>query len=177
MSIDLSAELFETYDEQGSPVGLVPRTQVHAEGLWHKSAHVFLFNPEGKLYVQRRSVNKDIYANRWDYSVGEHLQPGESYLNGALRGLEEELGVPAIPLVALARERRCTTTIPGKQVWDRELQQAFQGSWAGPVIPDPAEVACVCTLSLTKLAKWMSEDPDAFTPWFLWELRALGYLP
>jgi len=105
------------------------------------------------------------------------LQPGESYLSGALRGLQEELGVPAIPLVPLGGERRCITRIPGRQVWDRELQQAFKGSWAGPVIPDPTEVACVRTLSLTKLAHWTSEDPDAFTPWFLRELRALLSTP
>jgi len=115
-SIDFSAERLETYDEHGSPVALAPRGWVHAQGLWHKSAHVFLFTPEEELYVQRRTTHKDIHANRWDYSVGGHLQPGESYLSGALRVLEEELGVPAIPLVPLGGERRCTTSIPGRQV-------------------------------------------------------------
>ena len=83
MSTDLSAERLETQDEQGAPEGLAPRGWVHAQGLCHKSAHVFLFTPEGELYLQRREANKDIHANRWDYSSGEHLQPGESYLSGA----------------------------------------------------------------------------------------------
>lgn len=31
----------------------------------------------------------------WDLSVGEHLQPGETYEHAAYRGLEEELGIKA----------------------------------------------------------------------------------
>ncbi len=45
------------------------------------------FDPK-RNSVQRRAVNKDLHANRWGSSVGEHLQPGESYLSGALPGTQ-----------------------------------------------------------------------------------------
>lgn len=166
-------ERFETYDDFGSCTGLVPRSRVHAEGLWHRSAHVFLFTTEGRLYVQRRAADKDIYAGRWDYSVGEHLQPGESYREGALRGLQEELGLPEIELTPLGRVRRRITAIPEQHVLDRELQQAFHGIWDGPVTPDPGEVACVQVMTPAELARSIAREPESFTPWFLEELKTL----
>ena len=169
-------EHFETYDEQGCGTGLYPRDQVHAEGLWHRSAHLFLFTPEGDLWVQRRAADKDIYPGRWDYSVGEHLKPGESYREGALRGLQEELGVPELELRRLGEVRRSITAIPEQGILDRELQQAFTATWPGPVEPDPVEVDCVRHLTLAALARWIFQEPQAFTPWFLRELKAMRIL-
>jgi isopentenyldiphosphate isomerase len=169
-------ELFETFDDHGNPTGLVPRPRVHAEGLWHRSAHVLLFTSDGKLYLQRRALDKDLYANRWDYSVGEHLKPGESYHAGALRGLREELGLPDIHLQPLGPVRASVTAVPECQVLDRELQQAFRGVWDGEIRPDPAEVADVRPVGLPDLARWTKRQPEAFTPWFLRELEALQIL-
>lgn len=164
-------EQFETFDDQGNRIGLAPRPRVHAAGLWHRSAHVFLFTAAGDLYVQRRAADKDIYAGRWDYSVGEHLKPGESYLEGALRGLLEELGVEDVSLTPLGQVRQNVTAIPEQGILDREFQQAFRGICDGTITPDPDEVAGVRILSLTDLAQWISREPAAFTPWFLRELR------
>lgn len=170
------SELFETFDDHGNPTGLVPRPRVHAEGLWHRSAHVFLFTGDGELYVQRRARDKDLYACRWDYSVGEHLKPGESYRAGALRGLREELGLPEIELTPLGPVRPSVTAIPERHVLDRELQQAFRGVWEGAVRPDPEEVDAVQCVALPALARWTQRQPGDFTPWFLRELTALRIL-
>lgn len=170
------SELFDTFDDDGNPTGLVPRHRVHAEGLWHRSAHVFLFTGTGELYVQRRAHDKDLYASRWDYSVGEHLQPGESYQAGALRGLREELGLATVRLTPLGPIRPSVTVDVARGILDRELQQAFRGVWDGEITPDPTEVAAVRRIALTELAHWTQREPDAFTPWFLRELQALRIL-
>jgi isopentenyldiphosphate isomerase len=170
-------EYFETWDDHGRPTGLIAREIVHARGLWHKSAHVFLFNVRGELLVQRRADDKDLYPGRWDFSVGEHLQPGESYLDGALRGLREELGVNGIVLEPLLGERRASFCITEWNVLDRELQRSFRGRYDGAVAPDPVEVAAVRHVPLTELAGWIRREPDAFTPWFIHELDTLKLLP
>lgn len=59
-------ELFEVFDAAGRSVGLRARAEVHRTGAWHKSAHVFLFNPAGELLLQRRAADKDLYADVWD---------------------------------------------------------------------------------------------------------------
>jgi isopentenyl-diphosphate Delta-isomerase len=170
------AELFETFDDAGCSTGLVPRPRVHALGLWHKSAHVFLFTSDGDLYVQRRAADKDLFPGRWDFSVGEHLQPSESYLDGALRGLTEELGIEGIALEPMGGVRRWQCELPEIGVVDRELQQAFRGCYDGALAPDPREVAQVERLSLAELAAWLQRSPEAFTPWFVAELDQLGLL-
>lgn len=68
------SELFETVDETGRARGLVARDIVHRDGLWHRSSNVFLFHPDGRLYLQRRAQDKDVCPDLWDLSVGEHLQ-------------------------------------------------------------------------------------------------------
>lgn len=170
------AEYFETFDDDGRPTGLARRDHVHARGLWHRSAHVFLFNRHGDLYVQRRAAGKDLCPDRWDFSVGEHLKPGESYLEGALRGLQEELAVTGVALEPVLDVHRATCRIDALGVFDRELQQAFRGRYDGTLKPDSEEVAEVTTVALTVLADWIRRTPDAFTPWLLSEVKRLDLL-
>jgi isopentenyldiphosphate isomerase len=170
-------ELFETFDDHGRPTGLVPRHEVHARGLWHRAVHVLLFTSDGRLHIQRRAASKDLYANCWDLSVGEHLTPGESYLNGAHRGLREELGVEGVALAPLGGLHRGECALPDLGILDRELRQTFRGVHDGPLTPDPEEVSAVDTVSLTDLATRVVRDPDAFTPWFRDQLTELQILP
>lgn len=167
-------ELFATFDEQGEPLGLVPRDDVHRTGAWHKSAQVFVFDAASRLLIQQRVPHKDLYANLWDYSVGEHLQPGESYLAGALRGLAEELGIVGVELDALGGERRVQHS--GEDFDDREMQQAYRGVWDGPLRLDSREVAQVRYIALHDLKPWMTARPAEFTPWFGKDLNEFGLL-
>ncbi len=169
-------EYFETFDDHGHPAGLAARHVVHARGLWHRSAHVFLFDHHRALYVQRRAAGKDLYPNRWDFSVGEHLKPGESFIEGARRGLLEELGIRDVPLAPMQGVHRATCRIAELGLLDRELQQSFHGCYDGPVTADPDEVAAVELVRLGDLADWIRRSPDDFTPWFLSELGRLGIL-
>jgi isopentenyldiphosphate isomerase len=163
-------ELFETFADDGRPMGLVPRDVVHARGLWHRSAHVFLFTSDGMLCIQRRAADKDVHPDRWDLSVGEHLRPGEDYADGARRGLAEELGVTGVTLHPLGEPRRSTLDMPELGIADHEMQQAFSGEYAGTLHPDPGEVAAVRQVSAATLHAWIEREPDAFTPWFIDEL-------
>ncbi|HEX7037273.1 MAG TPA: NUDIX domain-containing protein [Pseudomonadales bacterium] len=171
------SELFECWDDAGEYLGLVPRDEVHARGLWHRSAHVLLFNGRDELLIQQRSPGKDIYPNRWDLSVGEHAQPGESFEAAARRGLAEELGVHGVRLTPLLDVRRASHRLPELGVHDCELQQSFRAQYDGPVRADPAEVAAVAWIGLSELSKRVRAAPDDFTPWFLAELDALALLP
>lgn len=170
-------EHFEIFSEAGDSLGTAPRSRVHAEGLWHKSAQVFLFDSHGKLYLQRRVDHKDVCPGLWDQSAAEHLTPGETYLQGALRGLKEELAVSGVALTPLGEPFAGRLDQPELGIHDYELQQAFHGIWAGPVQADPAEVAEVRTVALEDLADWVRTSPDDFTPWFLRDAVRCGVLP
>ena len=163
--------MFETFDDDGRPTGLVPRDAVHRRGLWHQSAQVFLFNSAGSLLLQRRARDKDLYADLWDYSVGEHLQPGETFAEGASRGLEEELGIARVTLVPLGGVRN--VEFVGSGVFDREIQQAYVVRYDGPVTIDTIEVQASQWIERDALLAWLHRDTSAFTPWFAQDFEEL----
>ncbi len=105
--------------------------------------------------------------------MGEHLKPGESFADGAARGLLEELGIrsPVTPRGAVARNASC-----GQTYRDREIQQAFETTHDGPFTPDHAEVEEVRFLRLDALEAWIRQAPEVFTPWLPGELVRLGVL-
>ena len=88
-------ELLDIYDASGNRIGRAPRRQCHGDpSLLHHTAHVVVFHPDGSgILLQKRALTKDIQPGKWDTAVGGHLDPGEGYLEGALRELREELGV------------------------------------------------------------------------------------
>jgi isopentenyl-diphosphate delta-isomerase len=163
-------ELFQTFDDHGRPQSLVPRSRVHALGLWHRSVHVFLFDADDRLWIQQRAAGKDLYPGRWDFSVGEHLLPNESYHDGALRGLAEELSVPPLALQPLGDVRPYLLDDPDRGIADHELQLAFAARWPGTPIADGAEVQALRAVDARTLGAWIARAPEDFTPWFLHEL-------
>ena len=86
-------EIFDVVDDQDRVIGQAPRADVHARGLNHRAVHVFLFNPEGLLFVQKRSAAKDTFPLCYDSSASGHLLAGEGYDSAAVRELQEELGL------------------------------------------------------------------------------------
>ncbi|MEW5743858.1 MAG: NUDIX domain-containing protein [Nitrospirota bacterium] len=86
--------MLEIVDEEGRTLGTVPRTEVHGNpALLHKVVHVLVFNDNGELLLQKRSMKKEVAAGKWDTSVGGHVAPLEDLLLAAQREMEEELGV------------------------------------------------------------------------------------
>ena len=172
-------EQFEIFDEQGESLGLLARNLVHERGVWHKAAQVFVFNAKHELLLQRRAANKDLYPDLWDYSVGEHLQPGETYLQGAMRGLQEELQLSPTDLIdmnPLGGLRRMEQK--GEGYLDREFQQAYRCQTHVRAIQwDPIEVAEVRFVPLSDIARQIKDNPGQFTPWFIVDMYEFGFLP
>ena len=86
-------EQIDVLNADGTPAGYAcGRTKVHAEGLWHRTIHVWAFNPEGKILFQLRSRVKENNPGLLDTSCAGHISAGDSSINAAVRELREELG-------------------------------------------------------------------------------------
>ena len=93
-------EIFEIVDENNKVIGTAKRSECHGNpALLHRTVHVIVFHPDGRMLLQKRSMNKDIQPGKWDTAVGGHLVPGEDFEIAARREMQEELGVPGnLPL-------------------------------------------------------------------------------
>src|SRR5271154_1139776 len=98
-------ELFDVVDLDDQVIGQAPRREVHARKLLHRAIHVLVHDPNGHLFLQRRSLTKDSDPGCWDASCTGHVDAGEDYLIAARRELGEELGWhdPRLPLRPLLK--------------------------------------------------------------------------
>ncbi len=97
--IEMTMEMLDIFDEAGNCIGQAPRSICHGDpSKLHHTSHVMVFHPDRPaLLLQLRKKDKVIQPGKWDTAVGGHLAGGEDFLAGALRELEEELGIHAEP--------------------------------------------------------------------------------
>ena len=164
----------QTFDEAGAPLTLEARNKVYALGMWHKSAQVYLFYESGELLIQQRSHLKDLWGGLWSDSVGEHLSPGESFEEGAIRGLHEELQVINVKLRRFGEPDR--SDISSGAFVDREFKQAYFARFDGVVTPDPAEVKSVAWINLSDFLKKIGAWSPCFCPSFLVDVDRLDLI-
>ena len=97
----MTEEIFDIVDDNGEPTGrTAPRSEVHRIGLWHRTAHVWIYRRRGQtteILLQKRSADKDAYPGCYDISSAGHIPAGDDYVESALRELKEELGLTALP--------------------------------------------------------------------------------
>jgi isopentenyl-diphosphate delta-isomerase type 1 len=109
MQLPPEHEELEIVDESNRVIGVRERAEIHRQGLWHRSVHIFIFNSRGEIYLQKRSPRKDQYPDHWDSSAAGHLIPGESPEIAAHRELGEELGIDT-ELIEAYRHPACQET-------------------------------------------------------------------
>ena len=90
-------EAVDIVDAHDEIVGKADRTEAHKKGLLHRGVQVMLFDPDGRLFVQQRSLSKDMFPGYWEGSLSGHVKSGEAYKETAERELHEELGVCVTP--------------------------------------------------------------------------------
>lgn len=69
------------------------KSEAHKNGILHASAHIWIFDNDKNVLIQKRAANKDTFPNLWDVSVAGHISAGELARNSAIREIEEEIGL------------------------------------------------------------------------------------
>ena len=162
----MSEEIFDIVNERDEVIGQAPRKEVHARGLWHRAIHVLVFNSRGEVFLQKRSLKKDIAAGKWDSSSSGHLDTGEDYDACAVRELREELGLKlAQPPQRLFKIEACRET-----GW--EFCWIYRGASDGPFTLHPEEIETGDWFTPEAVSKWVAEKPGDFASAFMliWKL-------
>lgn len=153
-------EIFDVVDADDRVVRSEPRDVVHVNNLTHRAVHMLLFNREGELLLQKRSIWKDRNPGRWDSSAAGHVDSGEDYLQAARRELREELGVGAPELERVGKLLPCAET-------GCEFIEVYRGSHEGPFTPALLEVETVGFFPMASVRAWAAASPQDFSPVFL----------
>lgn len=85
-------EYFPIVEPNGLVIGRSTREYCHggAKPL-HPVIHVHIIDRFSRIYLQKRSMKKDIQPGKWDTAVGGHVSYGESIVEAVYREAYEEL--------------------------------------------------------------------------------------
>ncbi len=151
-------EWFDVVNARDEVIGRELRRNVHARGLWHRAVHVLVFNRAGQVFLQKRSMLKDLSPGLWDSSCSGHLDSGEDYDAAARRELAEEIGVTVAETPARwFRIEPCLET-GWEFVWVYRLDHE------GPFVLHPEEIETGGWFAPAEVTAWMTRQPQAFCP-------------
>ena len=158
----MADELLDIVNNEDIVSGQEMRSTVHQLGLQHRGVHVFLFTRDGKMLIQKRSADRAASPSGLDCSVSEHVKAGESYLDAALRGMKEEMGVTGIEIHPLVTFRM------NYGLNDNEISRLYKGIVEPEKVRfDPVEIAEIGYFSIDELQAMMNTEKIKFCGWFV----------
>jgi isopentenyldiphosphate isomerase len=122
-------------EPSGLVYGQATRAYCHSGShVLHPVVHLHIIDHFGRLYLQKRSMTKDLLPGYWDTAVGGHVSYGETIPEALFRETSEELGLTAFNPVAL-----------GAYIWqtERDNEYVFVHATLGhpDLHPNAAEVS------------------------------------
>ena len=167
----MNEDIFDVVNEHDQVIEQRPRSVVHAEQLYHRAAHVLVFNAKGEVFLQLRSNTKDNDPGLWDNSCSGHVDAGESYVVAAERELMEEIGL----LVEKPLEELFKLTASPET--GMEFVTIFMTEAEGPFELCPEEIDEGRWASTTEIRLALQTKPENYTPTFrmIWEQLENSY--
>lgn len=151
-------EIYDVVDMEDRVLYQATRKEIHAKDLIHRSVHIFVFNPQGELFLQKRAMSKDENPGYWDTSSAGHVDSGENYLIAANRELKEELGISE-SLQPFMQIKACA-----ESYW--EHVNAYTCTTNQPININPAEISEGRYWSLKEITESLSKKKFPFTSTF-----------
>lgn len=144
-------------------IGTMKKMQAHENGILHRAFSVFLFNNEGEMLLQKRAATKYHSPNKWTNACCSHPRIDETYEQGAIRRLQEELGIKTALKKKFAFIYKADV---GNSLWEHELDTVFTGIYNTDFDLNFDEVAEIRYITLENLLQEIKEKPEDFTEWF-----------
>lgn len=87
-------EKLDVLNEFGEFTGkTATREECHKNGFWHRAVYAFIIDQNSNVLLQKRSSSKKLWPDKWDVTVGGHVDAGEFGRQALIRECKEELGI------------------------------------------------------------------------------------
>ena len=153
-------QLIDSVDSRNRVIGSVVRRDVLRQGANFRVAHLFLFNDNSELLLQRLAAWRPRHPGCWGASVATYVNAAETYQEAIFRRTFEELGV-----------RLQAPKFVGKTSMEEEGSTKFiclySAVWNGPMTVDTDHIAEVRHLSMEEVRRLRGEEAWILTPTFL----------
>ena len=150
-------ELLDVVDADDKVISVKTRGEIHARGLMHRAVHILLFNSQGKVFLQKRSMNKDEQPGKWDSSAAGHVDSGEAYSACARREIHEELGIDA------NQEFEFLFKLKATPATGNEHCMVYEYCFDGPLTLDPDEIDDGKWLAPETMDRYVVDGDDRLT--------------
>ena len=128
------SEWFPIVLPSGMVVGRSTREYCHGGSKpLHPVIHIHIIDRFSRIYLQKRSMRKDIQPGKWDTAVGGHVSYGESLIEAVYREASEELGFTEFNPIYLE-------TYEFESSVEREMVNVFAAVGSYELHPDLDEV-------------------------------------
>ncbi|CAD5224303.1 unnamed protein product [Bursaphelenchus xylophilus] len=166
-------------DEYDNPIGHASKGDCHhvSTAALHRAFSVFLFTPDQKLILQKRSASKVTFPSVWTNSCCSHPLFVEDEMDtsnnsigvrrAAQRKLEHEMGIQGLELDRMNVMGRFLYKASSDSEWlEHELDYALVVTNFDPALihPNPEEVADFMLVDPQKLDSMIKTK--RFSPWF-----------
>ena len=152
-------EIFDVVDEADNVIEQRTRGEVHRLGLLHRAVHIFVFNSDGQLLLQKRSAAKDEYPSTWTSSASGHVDSGEDYDTAAAREIVEELGISS-PLASLHKFSASKET-------SNEFVALYSTTTDATPVAHPSEIDSLEFVAIKEVIHRIETAPASFAPSFV----------
>ena len=124
---DILSEQFIVVNEKDEIIGYKSRYECHHNpSLIHRAVEVILRTKEGKVIMQKRNMQKDLYPGYFCVTASGHVNKDETYESAAQRELSEEMGIKGV----LLQKRKTFIT---REIAETEMITLFTGEYNGEI--------------------------------------------
>ena len=150
-------------DEKDNAIGTMEKLKAHKMGILHRAYSVFIFNSNWELLLQKRNKSKYHSGGLWTNTCCSHPKAGESTKEGAVKRLEEEMGIDARINFAFSFLYKAEFE---NGLRENEFDHVFIGSFNGLPKINQDEVSDWKYTSLQNIKNEIKTSPGTFTEWF-----------
>lgn len=146
-------------------IGCGEKLETHVKEQLHRAFSVFIIH-DGKMFLQRRALDKYHSGGLWANACCSHPRHGETFDASVQTRLEVELGIP---------QNTCQPQELFSFVYyskyeglsEYEYDHVLLADYHGPITLNPEEIMDTRWVSFAELKAELETSPSNFSTWFL----------